>query len=106
LLYETNDPNAKLVGIEYVVAKTLTRKREIVPADVWKKVWHDHEGEIATGNVKVLDLPPAKAKEVADTIAKTDGIIFSLWPKGARLPNGKVSMGQMVGHAVHSKKKG
>jgi hypothetical protein len=54
----------------------------------------------------VLDLPPAKAKEVADTVAKTDGIIFSLWPKGAKLPNGKVSMGQMVGHAPHSKKKG
>jgi hypothetical protein len=103
LLFETNDPNAKLVGIEYIVAKPLTRNREVVPASVWKKVWHDHAEEIATGNVKVLDLPPDKAKEVADTVAKTDGIIFSLWPAGAKLPNGKVSMGQMVGHAVHSK---
>lgn len=100
-LYETEDPTAKLVGIEYIVAKTLTRDDKVVPRKVWKKVWHDHEKEIATGNVKVLDLPPDKAKEVADTVAKTDGIIFALWPEGAKLPNGRVSMGLMVGHAVH-----
>ena len=103
LLYETDDSNAKLVGIEYIVAKTMTRDEKVVPKKVWKKVWHDHAAEIAIGNVKVLDLPPDKAKEVAGTVSKTDGIIFSLWQEGAKLPNGKVSMGQMVGHAVHSK---
>src|SRR2546427_10143653 len=46
LLFETNDPNAKLVGIEYIVAKPLTRNREVVPASIWKKVWHDHAEEI------------------------------------------------------------
>jgi hypothetical protein len=101
LLYETEEATARLIGIEYIVAKTMTRNKEVVPAKVWKKVWHDHAEEIATGNVKVLDLPPDKAKEVADTVAKTDGIIFALWPAGAKLPNGKVSMGQMVGHAAH-----
>ena len=101
LLYKTEDPNAKLIGIEYIVAKTLTRDEKVVPTAIWKRVWHDHETEIATGNVKVLDLPPDKAKEVADTVAKTDGIIFSLWPEGAKLPTGRVSMGQMVGHTVH-----
>ncbi len=103
LLYETDGPGAKLVGVEYIVAKTVTRDEKTVPKKVWKKVWHDHAEEIATGNVKVLDLPPDKAKEVADTVAKTDGIIFALWPAGAALPNGKVSMGQMVGHASHEK---
>lgn len=103
LLYETDDPGAKLVGIEYIVAKTLTRDPAVVPKKLWKKVWHDHAEEIATGNVKVLDLPAEKAKEVADTVAKTDGIVFSLWPEGAPLPNGKVSLGQMVGHAEKGK---
>jgi uncharacterized protein YbdZ (MbtH family) len=46
-------------------------------------------------------MSPDKAKEFADTVAKTDGIIFSLWPQGAKLPTGKVSIGTMVGHAVH-----
>jgi len=91
----------KVVAPDPIVAKTLTRDEKVVPPAVWKRVWHDHETEIATGNVKVLDLPPDKAKEVADTVAKTDGIIFSLWPEGAKLPTGRVSMGQMVGHTVH-----
>lgn len=101
VIYETEDPHAKLIGIEYIVAKSLTRDEKVVPKKGWKKVWHDYEKEGAMGNVKVLDLPPDKAKEVADMVAKTDGIIFALWPEGAKLPNGKVSMGQMVGHAVH-----
>src|SRR5438132_9069635 len=53
LLYETNDPNAKLVGIEYIVAKTMTRNREVVPANIWKKVSHDDGGEIGKGKVNV-----------------------------------------------------
>jgi hypothetical protein len=101
LLYETEDKNAKLVGVEYIVAKTMTRDEKVLPKEVWKKVWHDHSVEGVIGNVKVLDLPPDKAKEFADTVAKTDGIIFSLWPEGAKLPTGKASIGTMVGHATH-----
>jgi hypothetical protein len=40
-------------------------------------------------------MPPDKAKELTDMVAKTDGIIFSLWPEGAKLPTGKVSMDMM-----------
>jgi len=101
LLYETEDTNAKLIGVEYIVAKTVTRDEKVLPKKAWKKFWHDHNEEIVTGNVKVLDMPPDKAKELADTVAKTDGIIFSLWPEGAKLPTGKVSMGMMVRHATH-----
>jgi hypothetical protein len=46
----------------------------------------------------VLDMPEDQAKAVADVVSKTDGIIFHLWPHGSRLPNGKVSIGQSVGH--------
>ncbi len=96
LIYESAEPNARLTEIEYIVAKTLTR--EIVPLKNWNKNWHDHKEEIATGRVQVLDLPPDKAKEVADLVATTDGIIFHLWPYGEKLPNGKVSIAQSVGH--------
>jgi hypothetical protein len=101
LLYETDDNNAKLVGVEYIVAKTVTRDEKVLPKKVLKQVWHDHAVEGVLGNVKVLDMPPEKAQEFADMVAKTDGIIFSLWPHGAKLPTGKVSIGTMVGHAVH-----
>jgi hypothetical protein len=101
LLYETEDNNAKLIGVEYIVAKTVTRDEKVLPKKAWKKVWHDHSVEGVIGNIKILDMPPDKAKEFADMVAKTDGIIFSLWPQGAQVPTGKVSIGMMVGHAVH-----
>ena len=101
LLYETEDINAKIVGVEYIVAKTVTRDEKVLPKKVSKKVWHDHSVEGVVGNIKILNLPPDKAKDFADMVAKTDGIIFSLWPGGAKLPTGKVSIGTMVGHAVH-----
>ena len=47
--------------------------------------------------MKVLDPPPDKAKEVADLVATTDGIIYNI-EYGGKLPNGKVTMAQAVGH--------
>ena len=58
----------------------------------------DHEVEIATGRVQILDMPETQAKEVAAIAAKTDGIIFHLWPDGAKAPNGEVGHPQSVGH--------
>ena len=96
LLFESTDPNALLVEVEYFIAKPVSRA--LVPLDTWNKYYHDHEVEIATGRVQVLDLPEAKAKEVAAAAAKTDGIIFHLWPEGAKAPNGQVGHPQSVGH--------
>ncbi len=46
LLFESTDPKAPLVGVEYFVAKDLTRK---LPAIHWHRYFHDHKVEIATG---------------------------------------------------------
>jgi len=59
---------------------------------------HDHTQEIATGRVQVHDLPPDKAKEVADLVATTDGIIFHLWSHDDKVPSGNVVIAQSVGH--------
>ena len=83
LLFESTDPNALLTDIEYFVAKPVSRSS--VPMDVWNKFYHDQDVEIATGRVQVLDLPEAQAKDVAAVAAKTDGIIFHLWPTGGRI---------------------
>jgi len=53
------------------LCQKLTRSQ--VPLQEWNKNWHDHKIEIASGRVQVLDLPPDKAKEVADLVAATDG---------------------------------
>ncbi len=94
-IYDNTDPNAPMTQIEFIIAKKLTRPA--INREAWNKLWHDHAVEIAGGRVKVLDLPPEKAKEVADLVATTDGIIYNLEYDG-RLPNGKVTMAQAVGH--------
>lgn len=96
LVYRSSDANARLEQIEYIVAKSITRKA--VSLGNWNRNWHDHAQEIATGRVQVLDLPPEKAKEVADLVATTDGIIFHLWSHDAKVPSGKVTIAQSVGH--------
>lgn len=96
LLFESTDPNALLTDVEYFIAKPVSRAH--VPLKTWNKYYHDHEVEIATGRVQILDLPEDKTKELAAAAAKTDGIIFHLWPDGAKAPNGKVGHPQSVGH--------
>lgn len=100
LLFESTDPNALLTDIEYFVAKSVTRAH--VPLDTWNKFYHDHEVEIATGRVQVLDMPEAQAKEIAAVAAKTDGIIFHLWPDGKKAPDGTVGHPQSVGHKLRT----
>lgn len=96
LLFDTAEPNAALNGVEYIIAKSITRPS--VSRGTWNANFHDHEVEIATGRVKVLDLSPEEAKKVADLVSTTDGIIFHLWPIGDRIPTGSVEIAQSVGH--------
>jgi hypothetical protein len=97
LCYLSSDPNARLEQVEYIFAKSITRTGAVTLAN-WNKNWHDHKQEIATGRVQVLDLPPDKAKEVADLVSTTDGIIFHLWSHDAKVPSGNVVIAQSVGH--------
>jgi len=97
LCYSSSDPGARLEQVEYIIAKSITRTGA-VPLTAWNKNWHDHAQEIATGRVQVLDMPPDKAKEVADLVATTDGIIFHLWSHDDKVPSGSVIVAQSVGH--------
>jgi hypothetical protein len=94
-IYDSDDPNGMMKQVEFIIAKRLTRST--VSRDDWNRLWHDHAVEIATGRVHVLDLPPDKAKEVADLLANTDGIIYSFEFNG-NVPTGNVVMAQAVGH--------
>ncbi len=100
LLFESSDPNALLTDTEYFVSKAVSRST--VPMDVWNKFYHDHDVEIATGRVRVLDLPEAQARDVAAVAAKTDGIIFHLWPTSAKAPDGSVGHPTSVGHKLRT----
>ena len=100
-LYESTDPNAKLVAIEYFIAKDLARKN--VPLVQWNRAFHDHQVEIDTGRVQILDIEdPEKVKALAEAAGKTDGVIFHLWPKGQVVPDGSVSTPTSLGHVYRT----
>jgi uncharacterized protein DUF1264 len=96
MIFESTNPNAELVEIEYFIDKRLARTN--VTLEQWNRHFHDHQVEIASGRVQVLDVPPDKAKELVVAAAKTDGIILHLWPVGAKIPNGDVSSPMVVSH--------
>lgn len=96
LIFLSTDPKAELVEIEYFVDKKVARSN--VSLERWNRHYHDHNLEIATGRVQVLDTTPEKAQEIAEAASNTDGIIFHLWPTGARIPNGDVMFPTAVSH--------
>lgn len=102
ILFESDEPNARLTEVEYMVSKKLVRSS--IPKWSHLKNWHDHKQEIETGRVAIVNPSDPKAqKELAEYVSKTDGIIFHLWPKGAPIPDGSVGIAQSVGHweALH-----
>ena len=95
LLFETTDPNARLVAVEYFVAKTVSRK---LPLIQWHRYFHDHQEEIETGRLFILDVDDEnKKKEIAQAAGKTDGVIYHLWQKGQEFPDGTVTFPQSIG---------
>lgn len=95
LLYTSTDPDARLVGVEYMIDKRLARAN--LPLEAWNTYYHDHAVEIATGRVQVLDRPEAEAKALAEAASTTDGVIWKLW-MDEPVPSGRARNAQAVGH--------
>lgn len=105
LIYESTEPNALMVQVEYFIAKSVSRKH--VRLDLWNKHYHDHLLEIASGRVQVLDRTPEEAAKIAEAAKQTDGIIFHLWwPHGAQAPNGTVKFPQAISHKHRTEAEG
>lgn len=97
ILFESDEPNARMTEVEYMVSKKLARS--VIPGWSHLQNWHDHKQEIETGRVAIVNPSDPKAqKELAEYVSDTDGIIFHLWPKGAPIPDGSVGIAQSVGH--------
>lgn len=95
LIFDDAKPESMLTQVEWIWGKKLVRNN--VSLATWNKNWHDHAVEIAGGRVQVLDLPPDKAKGVADLVAGTDGLIYSFTMKDG-VPTGAITIPQAVGH--------
>ena len=88
-LYDSDDKDAKLAGVEVVVS-----------TDTWKgfnkaeqKYWHYHKEEIPKVNAKLPDLSEEEAAKVVETLTETYGKIYLLWdPAKTDQPVGQPSI--------------
>ncbi|CAH1386535.1 DUF1264 domain-containing protein [Candidatus Nitrotoga sp. M5] len=104
ILFESTQPNARMTEVEYMVSKRLARTS--LPKWSHTQNWHDHQEEIDTGRVAIINPTDPKEQEaLAKYVGNTDGIIFHLWPEGAPIPDGSVHIPQSVGNweARHGK---
>ena len=101
LLFKSNDPEARLIEIEYFIAKDLVR--ENVSLYQWNRHYHDHHEEVLTGRVQIHDRSEAEAKALAEAASKTDGILFHLWQDGDTVPTGEVTFPTSISHTFREK---
>lgn len=88
-LYNSDSPDAKLVGVEMVV-----------PTETWSKfdpseqaMWHYHKEEIPKINAKLPDLSDEEAAKVVKSLEETYGKIYLLWdPSVSDQPLGNPSV--------------
>lgn len=76
LLYDGNGPDAKVIGIEYVITdklfKTLPQSEQ--------KYWHPHDSEVDSGLLTLPGLPKEKQKNILATLRSTHGKTWQVWP--------------------------
>ena len=84
-LYDSDAPDARLVGIETIVdAATYAKFPEAE-----KKLWHYHKTEIAKVSATLPDLSPEEAAKVVKSIEETYGKIYLVWDPGRQsMPTG------------------
>lgn len=75
LLFDSDNPNANLVGIETIVAN-----------DVWneftesqKEEWHDHAIEIFEAEATLPDTPQEEAAKIVEFLKGTHGRVVYIW---------------------------
>lgn len=86
VIYDTNKPNARLIGIEYIISGTLF---DGLPSEE-KKLWHSHQYEVKSGELVALGLPVVAEKELMKKLVNTYGKTWHLWQidRGDALPLG------------------
>ncbi len=84
LLYDSDAPNARLIGIETIISE---RMYEALPA-AEKPNWHYHKTEIPTVNARLPDLNEKEAAAVVTKLEETWGKVEIIWEPKDPVPMG------------------
>jgi hypothetical protein len=86
VIFDGNGKDAKLMGIEYIVSRTLFEK---LPREE-KHLWHSHAHEVRSGSLIAPGIPAVAEHELMEEIAVTYGKTWHTWhtDRGDALPVG------------------
>lgn len=75
VIYDSNKPDAKLIGIEYIISERLFNN--LPPEE--KILWHSHHYEVKSGALAAPGLPDAAENELMRKIVSTYGKTWHTW---------------------------
>jgi len=84
VLYDGTGPDAKLIGIEYLVTDAVYQR---MPADE-KAFWHDHKYEVDAGYLKSLTQTGDDEKQTLAKVRTFWGKVYHTWASGTDYPRG------------------
>ena len=84
LLYDGTGPEARLIGVEYLVSGDVFRR---MPAEE-QAYWHDHKFEVDRGLLKSLTQTGEEEKATLAQVRTLYGKIFHTWSTGKTYPQG------------------
>lgn len=78
LLFESDQPDARLVGVETIVGPDTYAAFSAEE----KAMWHYHKVEVPKVSATLPDLSAEEAKKVVDSMLETYGKVYVLWDPG------------------------
>ena len=84
VLYDGTGPEARLIGIEYLVSDAIYQG---MPAEE-KLYWHDHRYEVEAGLLKSLTQQGEEEKKTLAAVKTLWGKVFHTWATGKNYPSG------------------
>jgi hypothetical protein len=86
VIYDSDGPDARLIGIEYIISRELF---ESLPGEE-KQYWHSHAHEVQSGTLIAPGLPLVAENEVMREYVSTYGKTIHTWQvdRGDQLPLG------------------
>ena len=75
IMYDGNSPDAKIMGVEYIVSERLFKT---LPEEE-KKLWHSHHHEVKSGTLIAPGIPEAAEHELMEKLVSTYGKIIHTW---------------------------
>jgi hypothetical protein len=89
LLFESDEPDARLVGVEVIVGPDVYAQF----SSEEKRLWHYHKEEIPKVSATLPDVSAEEAAKIVKSIEETYGKIYLVWDPGkASGPTGLLSV--------------